>query len=215
MLEIISTRKTATTWAAIKEALHSSAPEPNVGNWLHSGDMIPVTLKNGEEIMLDVARDETGKTFFVFHDCLAETHCMNKNGTTRGGWAGCDMREYVNSTIFDLLPDDLQAVIEPTHIKQVIDGKTYESDDKLFCLSFTQVFGNVWPRINAQEPDDTQLDIFKTERSRVKECGDKGTYWWWLRSADGTNGFRGVYTDGDGNYIGAYDSYGVALGFCL
>jgi len=49
----------------------------------------------------------------------------------------------------------------------------------------------------------------------VKECGDKGTYFWWLRSVDAsyTSNFCGVVTDGSADNAGAYSSYGFAPGF--
>lgn len=49
----------------------------------------------------------------------------------------------------------------------------------------------------------------------MKECGDKGTYFWWLRSvhASYTNIFCFVSTDGSANITYAYHSYGFAPGF--
>ena len=71
--------------------------------------------------------------------------------------------------------------------------------------------------MNAREPEDTQLDIFKTERSRVKEI-DGETVFWWERSpyVSYSYNFNGVNTSGhpNGNYI-ANTSSGVCLGFCI
>lgn len=197
------------TWAEIKAAVENGT----VRDLLHSRDQIPVTLKTGEEVIFDVAYDETGKLFFVMHDCMDEEHVMNKRWTNAGGWPACDMRRYLNNTVFDLLPDDLQEVISVTTIKQVIDGETVTCEDKLFLLSRTQVFGK--GRWTEKEPDDTQLDIFLTERDRVKLCGDHGTWFWWLRSAYNSSSFNGVGTSGNYSYYNAYHSYGVALGFCI
>ena len=197
------------TWAEIKAAVENGT----VRELLHSRDQIPVTLKTGEEVIFDVAYDETGKLFFVMHDCMDKEHVMNERWTNAGGWPACDMRRYLNNTVFDLLPDDLQEVIRSTTIKQVIYGESVVCEDKLFLLSRTQVFGK--GRWTEKEPDDTQLDIFLTERDRVKLCGDHGTWFWWLRSAYASSYFNSVYTSGHGNNFSAYNSYGVALGFCI
>ena len=198
-----------TTWKALKAAV----ADGSIRELLHSGDQIPVVLKNGENIIFDVAYDKYGNLFFVIHDCMNKEHVMNNKWTNAGGWPACDMRRYLNSTVFDLLPDDLQAVIKPTTIKQVIDGETVICEDKLFLLSRTQVFGKgPW---TVKEPDDTQLDIFLTERDRVKLCGDNGTWFWWLRSAFYTNLFGCVSTSGNYYDSSADYSYGVALGFCI
>lgn len=122
---------------------------------LNSGDKIPVTLKSGEEIELVYTRDENGNGYMVLDNCLFDEHAMNKKNTNAGGWKDCEMRRFLNGTIFNLLPDDLQAVIEPTTIKQVLGGKDVACEDKIFLLSKTQVFGKGdW---TDKEPDDTQL----------------------------------------------------------
>ena len=198
-----------TTWNALKAAV----ADGSIRELLHSRDQIPVTLKTGEKVIFDVTYDETGKLFFVMHDCMDKEHFMNAHWTNAGGWPACNMRRYLNNTVLDLLPDDLQAVIKPTTITQVIDGETVTCEDKLFLLSRTQVFGRgPW---TAKEPDDTQLDIFLTERDRVKLCGDHGTWFWWLRSASGSGSFNYVSSGGYGSGDGADASGAVALGFCI
>ena len=205
--------KTMTTYETTWNALKAAVADGSIRELLHSRDQIPVTLKTGEEVIFDVAYDETGKLFFVMHDCMDKEHVMNERWTNAGGWPACDMRRYLNNTVFDLLPDDLQAVIKPTTITQVIDGETVTCEDKLFLLSRTQVFGRgPWTE---REPDDTQLDIFLTERDRVKLCGDHGTWFWWLRSAGSNANFSSVYSNGTNNNNYATSSGAVALGFCI
>ena len=200
-----------TTWDALK----SAAADGNIRELLHSGDRIAVTLKTGEDVEFDVTFDETGNLFFVLHDCMEDEHAMNKRSTNEGGWSACEMRKYLNKTVFALLPDDLQAAIKPTTITQVIDGETVVTEDKLFLLSKTQVFGKgEWSEL---EPEDTRLDIFGGERDRVKECGSNGTWFWWLRSpyASSSSAFCYVnYTGYSLNYT-ASSSYGIAFGFSI
>ena len=89
-----------------------------------------------------------------------------------------------------------------------------EYADLLWLPSATDMFGpseeGYWKDID----DSFQLEIFKRERDRVKECGDNGTYPYWLRSvyAADTAHFRLVTTDGGGSYS-AYASHGFAPGF--
>ena len=207
--------KTAATYETSWDALKAAAADGSIREMLHSGDKIPVTLKTGEEITLDVTYDENGNLFFVLHDCMDDEHAMNKQRTNEGGWAACEMRKYLNKTVFALLPDELQTVIKPTTITQVIDGETVTCEDKLFLLSKTQVFGKgTW---SGNEPDDTRLDIFNRERDRVKECGSNGTWFWWLRSplSSSSSSFCLVHHVGISNSTGANYSYGVAFGFSI
>lgn len=199
------------SWDSIKNAVDGGG----VTALLYSGDEIPVTLKNGENVIFVVTYDENGKIYFVLRDCLADEHRMNKEWTNESGWAATEMRTYLNSTIFALLPDDLQAVIAPTKIAQIIKGECVECEDNLFLISKTQAFGKgSWTEY---EPDDTHLDIFKTERDRVKECGNNGTWFWWLRSptSSGSTYFCGVTSYGTSYTSNAISSLGVAFGFCI
>ena len=198
------------TWEEIREAAAAKG--------LKSGTRIPITLKTGEELEVDVTYDEHGKAFFVFHNCLKEPRPMNKRKTNKDGWAASDLREEANGPILESFPDELRDMIAPTKIVQVINGKRIECEDKLFCLSFTQIAGKIWQGMNDMEPEDTQLDIFTGERSRVKECGEYGTFLWWERSPFIyiAGSFMHCYSSGypyGSSY--AYNAYGVCLGFCL
>ena len=86
-----------TTWAALKAAVDNGT--------IAQGDLIVFNLKNGEEVAVRATQDKNGKRFFVLEDCLADEHCMNKRPTNKGAWAACDMRQYLNNTVFALLPN--------------------------------------------------------------------------------------------------------------
>lgn len=207
-MRVRTTTEYSINWATIKAAVDKGRAR----EVLHSGDQIFTTLKNGEDVSFDVTYDATGKLFLVMHDCMKKEHYMNKLWTNAGGWRDCDMRRYLNETVFELLPDDLKVCIKPTTIIQVIDGQTVTCTDNLFLLSLTQVLGKgFW---SDKEPEDSQLDIFKTERDRVKLC-DGYTAWWWLRSANYTSNFYSVGSGGGNSGNGANLSCGVVLGFCI
>ena len=211
-MNIIKKKVFQSTWADLKAAAEAGT----LGGIVQSGDLIPVTLKSGEEIVLKVAHDENGNLFFVLVDCMEDEHTMNNERTNKGGWDACGMRKYLNKTVLALLPDDLQAVIAPTTIVQIVDGERVESVDKLFLLSKTQVFGKGdWSDV---EPEDTQIDCFRCEKDRVKESAAQGDHCvWWLRSpvASSSSNFYLVNSNGysGSTNLGASSSYGVAFGF--
>lgn len=211
-IKVITKEAKWTSW----EELKALSEAGKLGEVLKSGDNIPVTLKNGEEVSFDVGKDESGKIYFIMHDCLKEPKPMNSSCTNKGGWAESDMRRYLNEEVIELLPDELQEAIKPTKIVQAWDGKRRETEDKLFLLSRTQVFGKD-KSYEAIEPEDSQIDIFKAERSRVKEREDCGTMWWWERSPyrDSSYIFCYVTSFGYSNYSSANLSNGVAPAFCI
>lgn len=199
------------SWTELKQA----ADAGNLDKVLHSGDTLGITLKNGEAVTLVVGTDEKGNMFFSTQDCLRDEHRMNSTVTNHGGWEATEMRRYLNEDVFALLPDELQAVIRPTTIVQIVDGKRVETQDKLFLFSATQVFGR--GSYSENEPEDTQLDIFRREKDRVKECNTYGTWFWWLRSARSFSYYSFCSVGGSGNHTNysAGSSYGVALGFSI
>lgn len=212
-IKVITKEAKWTSWEELKAFSESG----KLGEVLKSGDNIPVTLKNGEEVSFDVGRDESGKVYFIMHDCLKEPKPMNSSCTNKGGWEESVMRRYLNEEVIELLPDDLRKMIKPTKIVQIWDGKRRETEDKLFLLSRTQVFGKD-KDYEAIEPDDSQIDIFKTERSRVKEREGYGTAWWWERSPNGNGSSRFCLVSGSGGSSSgdyAYNSYDVAPAFCI
>ena len=199
------------TWEDLKLA----AMDGYLNSIVVSGDYIPLVLKNGEDVGLDVGQDETGKTFFIFHKTLREYRPMYDR-LTQGSvvYLDSNIRRWINEEVFNnLLPDDLKEVISPTSMRQEIDGVAHSFSDRLFLLSQTQVFGsgNQW----CLEPEDSQIDIFRDPAYRRKVDTDDHLSYWWLRSASSASHFRLVTSGGSFGNRSAYSDYGVALGFCL
>ena len=184
------------------------------------GDQLHVTLNNDEQVVFDITKDESGKIFFVTNDCIAASRMMGYE-TNVNGWQGMSLRHYLNNDLFALLPEELQAMIVPTKIVQVVRGNRIECEDKIFCLSKTQVFGrdhgdgDTWAR---EEPEDSQLEIFKSRKNRIKLRGINGDLTgWWLRSpnTNGSSDFHLVTSGGDHYYNRAVWRCGVCFSFCI
>ena len=206
-----TTKPIVTTWEDIKRA----AIAGNLKELLKSGDVLPLKLSNGDTVDLVVGYDPSGKAYFIFKNAMSDRHVMNKEWTNEGGYAGSDMARYADEEVFNMLPDYIRAIIEPTKIVQVWGGERRETEHKLFCLSYTQVFGYD-EDFEEQEPEDEQIDIFKNPLARVKmRCGASSASWWWLRSAYITNSFSSVSSDGSYYNYSAYTSGAVVLGFCI
>lgn len=151
---------------------------------------------------------------FVFKDALGDAR-MNEDATNAGGYYKSKGRRHVLEEIYPHLPPELREIIEPRPLVETIDGERVEYADPLWIPSGTDVFGPLkgW---YAEEPDSVQLEIFKTERGRVKERGGETVYWW-LRSpyrGNSTN-FVHVNTGGTVGSAGAYTSLAFAPGFDL
>lgn len=126
------------------------------------------------------------------------------------------MRKKLNEDFIKLLPDDLDEAIKPRTITQILGGRRYESTDKLWLPSLTEVLGE-HKQYRDCDFGDKQFPAFNTPKNRVKML-NKGTWYWWLRSPNAGNSanyFWLVYTNGYcGNNV-AGDSYGVCPCFSI
>lgn len=190
------------------------------------GTEIDLTLEGGEAATavaaayLPAAADTPAGVRFVFKDCLDEPHQMNNTATNKGGYQASEGRRYILEEVYPRLPAELRALIRPRKITEIVEGKTLVYEDPLWLPSETDLFGRgeeSWQHGAVDGPDDFQLDIFKTERDRVKQRRGFGTTPYSCRSvyASNSNSFCLVGTDGSAGYGSAYYSWALAPGFDL
>lgn len=181
-------------------------------------DELVIPLENGKSITA-VCGGYVGdrRARFVLKDCLPELHAMNKRPTNAGGYLKSEGRRHVLEDILPLFPAWLRDAMKPRNMVEIIDDEEHTYADTLWVPSATDLFGPSESGFWAEEPDSEQLEIFKTERGRVKEVEGYGTYPYWLRSprASGSHGFVRVRTSGSVATTGADASLGFAPGFDL
>lgn len=201
------------TWASLAREIVSG----NGGDILSVGDKISFALKDGRQAaIVAVAMNPyvENSVAFSFEDCIGECE-MNDTATNRGGWQKCKMRKHMRENILPLLPDELVEVIAPRTITQIIDDVRYESTDKLWALSQTEVFGpsQYYERIDFE---DVQFPYFSNARRRIKLL-DTAAAFWWLRSAHDSTAyyFRGVTSNGTGTINSASHALGVSPAFII
>ena len=172
---------------------------------LNVGDIISVVLKNGEKMRIAVAGINTYKeneVLFAFKDILSKEAPMNEDWTNEGGYEASQMAKYLDTEIFDLLPDDLQEVIKERR------------GHKLWLFSRREVFGKDGHYICPE--DDVHIPYYQDSENRIK-LRDGDPDWWWLASpfAAHTTDFCAVGSYGDSIRTGASYSGGVSPGFCI
>lgn len=187
----------------------------NPGEVFEIGDEKTITLKNGDTLLIAIAgfnhdSDEKGNVLpitFTTVDLFSDRYPMNNTDTNKSGWKGCKMRKETMKNIFDLLPDDLQAIIKATN--------KGETTDTLFLFNEVEVFGKT---IYSEDNFGKQYDYYKVKHNRNKYMNDEEySSGWWLRSprASDSTGFGFVDGSGGAYVSGASGSGGVAFGFCI
>ena len=149
---------------------------------------------------------------------------FNSSFSNRGGWPETTttnpLYTYVNTTLFNKLPEELRNVIIDTFVVSGYEFKkteNYTSTDKLYLLSYVELFGSDYETDSVKTTDTKQLkfyEIHNTDNYRIKYLnGTPQTYW--LRSATSNVGMTYFTVDENGNIgtMGSPGSGGVVLAF--
>lgn len=196
------------------EDFKTAVEEGDVDELISPYDEIDIPLDTGGSVTVVCAYSSPTTARFVFKDCWDEA-AMNDEATNKGGYYKSKGRAHVLVDILPHIAQEWRAIFKPRKMVEEIDGERIEYADLMWLLSATDVFGpseeGYWKDID----DSFQLPIFKRERDRVKECGDEGTYPYWLRSvrAGRSYPFCRVAADGGAYYPYALWSRGFAPGF--
>lgn len=196
------------------DILKAAINEENLDGLLHPFDEIEIPLDTGGSVTVVCGYSDSHTARFVMKDCWDEA-VMNEENTNKTGYFKSRGRAHVLTDILPHIAQEWRAIFKPRQIVEIIDGERVEYADLMWLPSATDVFGpsedGYWKDID----DSFQLPIFEKERDRVKECGDNGTYPYWLRSvgASSTLIFRRVAAGGSGSYSSAHSSLGFAPGF--
>ena len=134
-----------------------------------------------------------------FVDIIA-THNMNSTSTNVGGWPASELRTYVNTDIYNALPEVIRNAIVNTTVVSGHGSTTGEtnftSTDKLYLLSTHEVWedvdGNTSSGIDYYDTaynNTRQLDYYAglnlttSSYSGAIKQRNGSNYSWWLRSA--------------------------------
>ena len=171
---------TETDWAQIAAMVKASR--------LQVGDEITDTLKSGEPITYVVAHITESYVHFISKDCLNQKYPWNKNESHQqdpGSFRDSYLCKVLNETVWDLLPDGLQAVITPRECVQIKDAGEARFFLNLWLPTEYEVFGKAWA---CGIPEGEQFALFKDRRNRTKGAGQNGSWdAWWTMSSGGNN----------------------------
>lgn len=123
---------------------------------------------------------------------------MNSTDTNEGGWAGSELRSFLNGAFYDALPSDLKAVITPS-IKYTdnvgnssnLEGNVTVTEDKIFLFSEFEVYGNRTYANEYEQTKQARYQYYIDGKSRKRDLWKQtpqaqynisGGTPWWLRS---------------------------------
>ena len=160
-------------------------------------------------------KGRAGLTFQTTNSAFSQWE-MNDAPTNAGGWERSELRRKMNSgEIWNLLPSEFQskvrAVSKLTNNAGGMGGVPSRTDDKLFLLSSTEIWGDV-------DADGSQYELYTglgVDSSNYSALASR--YIWCTRSIDakGSRSFKRVLEDGSCYVDSANYSYDLRPAFCF
>ena len=171
---------------------------------------------------------ETACGFVVeFADIITKQYQFNSTATNVGGWRDSEIRTYINETILNALPSDLQNVITTTRVISghgSTSGETnFKTYDKLYLSSSEEIYGNYeslgYAKMDTSYGTSKQLDYYKNQGVTAEEYDNASKKFqgqsksFWLRSASSTSTTKFIQCDGDWYIYDANDAVGISPAF--
>lgn len=215
------------SWETIKAAFRAGV----ASDYWQVGDTKTIDVADGYTYTVRISDMAEGRyaysdgsgysnNVFEFVECMATTRPMNSTATNVGGFAECELRTELNTTILGLLPADLQVVIAAVSVDSTIGGGSDEvsfSDNKLFLASEEEIFGtttyskSVPIQFGYWVLHDSNAEHIKIPINGTSNCG------WHLRSPHlaSSKEFCVVSRYGGIGYNNADSLYNICPFFCL
>ena len=221
------------SWSTIAaNAKAGSTDKYNVGDTkeVDLGSLGTHTVRIANKSACTTETSETACGFVVEFADIITNYAMNSTETNVGGWKDSEMRTYINSTIYESLPSELQNVIVST---KVISGHgstagetNFTSTDKLYLLSAKELWGEAkfdWSTtgFDTVDTETKQLDYYNNlgvtldnYSGALKQYNDSNSLnQWWLRSAYSESASLFLFVSRDGNiyYYGNANNSNVGI----
>ena len=166
-----------------------------------------------------------------FTDIISNIVWLNSTGYTNGGWRDSNARTYVNSTIYDALPADLQAGIIDTYVVSSHNSSettNFTSTDKLYMLAMREIYGDATEDYRYKSNDSAydysrQLDYYTSINmndydyyhmpKKLYNGVENSMQYWWTRTSRNISTSSVYCVLNAGGYNGTTQSQGVSPAF--
>lgn len=162
------------------------------------GDQIEIPLRDLGTFTATVHDVTDNGILFIFDDCVTR-HCMNFDGTAKGGYEKSELCKWINKELLEQFPMNLKSRIHDLTIP-----------------TYGQIFGHDdWYNQAITSDNDEQLSLMKIRKNRICTY-ENDTCWYWLRNTTKSGGyFAFVGTYGDADFDIADVDCGVRPAFLL
>ena len=189
------------SWATISNAVKNNntsvynlgdTKEIDMGSF--GTHILRIANKSTPSECLDEDFSQTACGFVIEFQDIITVYNMNETGTNVGGWPASTLHTYLNDSIFNSLPTDLQKYIITTRVVSshgYSDSSNFVSEDKLYLLALSEVFAENVSSITPRWAYDTGIDstrqldnyashnvIMNSSGYAMKKYNNTFTDWW-------------------------------------
>lgn len=158
--------------------------------------------------------DTSPPTMTLMAKQLLDTHQWH-DGSCERGWVDSDIREWLNDEVIDELPNEItKHICTVRKITHNSDGERFETTDKLFLPSESEIFGSaIW----AECEDGPRYEAFATAKDRLRFDEDGDSDWYWTRSSvRGGSSTNAAYVNNGGSANTSYaTTAGIRVPLCF
>lgn len=210
------------------EDIHIVSQAGKASEYWAVGDTKDMVLSTGETLALEIIgfdhddlADGSGKAGISFglKNLMAETRAMNSSNTNSGGFPGSAMYTWLQNTLINSLPSDLQAVLKVVNKKTSAGNKSSTINTnsmKLFLFSEIEIFGKSSYSVPGE---GFRYSRFASAEKWIKNlsngAGSAGNWWGRSPSPNSSTSFCFFDTNGISAASDANNSLGVCFGFCV
>ena len=154
---------------------------------------------------------------------IITAHSMNDTDINVGGWPASSMYTFVNTDIYNAIPEELRnGIIDTLTVsrKEQLSTDIYTSTDKLYLLAPKEVWGDYKSNYDGESNLTRQLDYYNNKKvttsnySEIIKENEGSVLAWWLRTPySWSHNFYDVsYNGSEYNNYSSYN-YGVSPAF--
>ena len=223
----------ADSWTTIKKAV-----QDNNTSLYNVGDTKQITIGD-KSYKLRIVNKETGVhcgdedtaysqtacgLVIEFEDIIVKQMKMHDSSETNtGGYPTTNVHYYLNNTLYNQLPIDLQNAIKSTRVISghgSTESQNYTSNDMLYLFSGVEIYGS--DSLDSAASASWQLEYYRNNNVTESSYGDytkkkyeNESWWYWLRSPRNNwyTAFHTITNNGNMYGAGATDTGGVTAAF--
>lgn len=197
-----------------------------LASWTHEQVTMSVSDVNRYYMISNPSR-RACFSFFADH-LMDRIRPFNTSGSNAGGWAASDLNEFLNTRLYNAVPDQLKLLMKQVKVASSVGGMSYEISNSS-CYFYLPALAEMTASLPS--PDNSNpgapyisevpngaKSIATDDTSRQRKHRDGALDSYWLRSPNITNNTYVYQIDAQGElyaYKQANNAAGIMIGFSI